>query len=105
MKKTLALLTLVTFAAAGCQEKDGSEAEARDSIPSAEFLKIAMPESDGTAKPVVGQVAPFYLVTLGTAVSLNLSVGAFLTLVRVIVAFPVTSIEGDTWIWGPWHDE
>jgi hypothetical protein len=107
MKKTLACMTLVMFTATGCLEKDegGSEAEARDAIPSAEFLKIAMPASDGTAKPIVGQVSPFYLVTLGTALQLNLSVGAFLTLVRIIVAFPVTSIEGDTWIWGPWHDE
>jgi len=107
MKKTLAFMTLVMFTATGCLEKDegGSEAAARDAIPSAEFLKIAMPASDGTAKPIVGQVSPFYLVTLGTALQLNLSVGAFLTLVRIIVAFPVTSIEGDTWVWGPWHDE
>jgi hypothetical protein len=105
MKKT-ALLLALTMTAFGCEKPDdgGSEEEARDAIPSAESLKIEMP-SGSSAKPALGDPSAAYIVTLGTAVTLNGSVGLFLGMIRLIVAFPVTSIEGATYIWGPWHDE
>jgi hypothetical protein len=94
-------------AAIACEKPEddpGSVAEARDAIPTAESLRIDLP-SGSAAKPGVGAPSGAYLLTLATAVTLNGSVGVFLGLVRLIVAFPVTSVEGRTYTWGPWHDQ
>jgi hypothetical protein len=105
MKKTALLLTL-TMTAFGCEQPDdgGSEEEAREAIPAAENLKIEMPSGD-SSKPGLGDPSGAYLVTLGTAVTLNASVGLFLGMVKLITAFPVTTVSGNTYVWGPWHDE
>jgi hypothetical protein len=106
MKKTALLLTLTMSASFGCEQPDdgGSEEEARDAIPAAENLRIDMPTGD-SSKPALGEASGAYLVTLGTAVTLNGSVGLFLGLVHLITAFPVTTVDGNTYVWGPWHDE
>jgi hypothetical protein len=106
MKKTALLLTLTMSAQLACErpEDGSSEEEARGAIPAAEDLEIDLP-SGSSAKPALGEVSGAYLITLGTAVTLNGSVGLLLGIVRLIVAFPVTSIEGETYIWGPWHEE
>jgi hypothetical protein len=107
MKRIAAALVLVMFAAAACEEKAPDEAAARDALPGAEYVKINLPEGaskpDGLAK--LGELSPAYVVTLGTALTLNGSAAWVLILARVIVAFPVTSVEGDTLVWGPWHGD
>ena len=107
MRRFAAILTLLMFTTAACEEK-GDEAAARDALPSAEYVKINLPE--GASKPggaleKVGELSPAYLTTLATALTLNTGAAFVLILVRVIVAFPVTSVEGDTLVWGPWHDD
>lgn len=105
MRRIAAVLLLVTFTATACREK-ADEAAARDALPGAEYVKINLPESAGKPGGLgkVGELSPAYLTTLATALTLNTGAAFVLVLVRIIVAFPVTSVEGDTLVWGPWHD-
>lgn len=107
MKSTASFLLLAMSVSVGCEQPEdegSSEEAARSAIPAAEDLKIDM-RSGGSAKPAVGDVSGGYLVTLTTAVGLNGGVGLLLGTVGLIVHFPVTSIDGDTYVWGPWHDD
>lgn len=107
MKKSALLATFLMLSTTGCppEKEQGSAEGARDAIPGAEELKVEVPA--GTAKPTdprVGDVATFYVATLATATVLNGGAAFVLILVRTIVSFPVTSVEGDTFIWGPWTE-
>jgi hypothetical protein len=84
----------------GCQPKDGVEG-IRQALPQATSVQIKVPQ--GAAR-VLGEQAKFYSLTRGVSVDLNFGAAYVLILVRTIVAFPVTSIDGDTYIWGPWTD-
>ena len=93
---------------AGCPPKDGAAGgtaeEAKNALPDSEYVKVNVPAHAGKVGPATGQLATFYLVTLGTAVSLNGGAATILILVKTITEFPVTSVAGDTYIWGPWHE-
>ena len=106
MRKTALLAAVVMMSATGCPQKDeeGSAEEARDAIPGAEYMKVDVPVSAHNKVPAVGQVAPSYLLTVGTATVLNGGAAFVLIMVKTIVSFPVTSKQGGTYIWGPWTD-
>jgi hypothetical protein len=107
MRKTTTLFAMLSLvlAAACLPEKDheSSEQEAREAIPTAENLKVEVP-SAGSAKPALGQVAGLYLATVGVATTLNGGAAFVLILVKTIVSFPVTTVDGDVYTWGPWND-
>src|SRR5262249_5684496 len=52
----------------------------------------------------VGDVALTYLITRTVAGVLNGSSALILGLAKTITDFPVTSVQGDTYIWGPWSE-
>ncbi|MBI4511836.1 MAG: hypothetical protein HY698_19535 [Deltaproteobacteria bacterium] len=51
---------------------------------------------------VLGQTAQFYAFTRLISGHLNLGAAFVLTLVHSVAHFPPTSVQGDTYIWGPW---
>jgi hypothetical protein len=96
---TLSALSLSLVAVSGCKPQ-GNVEEIRQSLPTASAVQVKVP-GGGRA---LGETATFYSFTRGVSVDLNGGAAWTLILVRTIVSFPVTSIDGDTYIWGPWHD-
>jgi hypothetical protein len=85
----------------GCKPKEDGVEAIRAALPQADAVQIRVPE--GSAR-TLGELARFYQITRGVSVDLNHGAATVLLLVRAIVAFPVTSIEGDTYVWGPWTE-
>ncbi len=101
--------------ASGC--KPQSADEARRALPVASALSIKLPGTAAAAGPsahggvgasseaVLGQTAEFYNFTRGVTGVLNGGSAIVLILVHQITRYPVTSVEGDTYIWGPWNGD
>ncbi len=103
--------TLVLTLATACQPQADVD-EIRAAIPRAESVQVKVPgaaakirdgEAGGTLM-AVGDLATFYQFTRATSRDLNGGAAFVLILVHTIVQFPVTSIDGDTYIWGPWTE-
>jgi hypothetical protein len=96
---------------AGCQQSPDASGFLR-AMPRAQDVEIKVPTSD-TARHVsssgtsalVGQVADFYTLTRSVTLSLNGGTAWTLVLVHTIAGFPVTSVDGDTLVWGPWDGD
>lgn len=87
------------------QNDDGPHAVAR-ALPTADDVRIDLPEdasARGTAK-ALGELSPWYVVTRTVTRDLNGGTAWVLILVHAIVQFPPTSVDGDTYTWGPWDD-
>jgi hypothetical protein len=100
----------------GCQPQADVDA-IREALPQASAIQVRVPGASAAMAPatgaggvatrvdaLLGQTADFYRLTRGVSVDLNLGAAHVLILVRTIVSFPVTSIDGDTYVWGPWSD-
>jgi hypothetical protein len=113
MRRSLVLLGVTEMIAlAGCGPLDGSGFEA--STPTAETVALNVPATAAasgalTAGGVVevkrgallGEIAGAYQLTYAITHVVNGGTGAVLVLVRTIVAFPPSSVDGDTAVWGP----
>ncbi len=120
MKRALGMALALTLSIpAGCKPRgDGSETqEIRAAIPAADQIRVNAPGASSKpgdvmsgakdtpgAVAALGETAEFYAFTRTISSSLNVGAAFVLIMVRTIVAFPVTSIEGDTHIWGPWTE-
>jgi len=75
-------------------------------LPTAEDVRIDLPENS-SAKGIseaLGELSPWYVVTRQVTRDLNGGTAWVLIVVHTIVQFPATTIEGDTYTWGPWSD-
>lgn len=101
MKRLVTLAVLVATAAA-CEQKDegGGAQAAIEALPTSDTLSINVPDS----AQKVGDVALSYLLTRAVADTLNGGAALVLGLAKAISEYPVTSVEGDTFIWGPWSE-
>jgi hypothetical protein len=111
MMKRLAFAILFTSA---CVRPDGADG-ARAAIPAAENIQIKLPgaaalvagEQGDVAHDVMavlGETAEFYAFTRVVSRDLNGGAAFVLLLVKAVTDYPVTSKEGDTFIWGPWTE-
>jgi hypothetical protein len=101
MKRAPQVLLCLTLLGA-CLEKPGTGSDvnaARSALPSSDYLKISVPESQGKA---LGDLSPAYQLTRGVTGIVNGGAAAILILARTITLFPPTSIEGNKLVWGPW---
>jgi hypothetical protein len=94
------------FATAGCGRMDDTGFEA--STPRAETVALNVPASaqasgngGATTGALLGDIADSYKVTYDITHVVNGATGAVLLLVKTIVGFPPTSIDGNTAVWGP----
>jgi len=103
MIKTLLAATTCTLSLVACVKHDDGPAEINRALPTAEQVSIKLPENaQRTLDPqVLGQLAPWYVATLGITTTLNGGSGWVLALIHSIVQTPATSIDGDTFTWGP----
>jgi hypothetical protein len=104
MFKSLLSATVVASLVSGCVVKQDAPPEAvARAIPKAEQVQIKLPSSaTREAAPVVGDLATYYVVTRGVTQTFNGGSAWVLILIHTIVAFPVTSVSGNTYTWGPW---
>jgi hypothetical protein len=106
MKRVLAAVCALSLVA--CIQQDGAPEEIARAIPTADQVAIKLPDSASSARSseqfVVGQIADWYVATRGVTRTFNGGSAWVLILIHTIVKFPVTSIDGDTYTWGPWSD-
>lgn len=99
MLKTASLFTAVMIAACVPQ---GPESVS-DALPTADDVQVKVPE-DGAQALALGQIADYYRFTRVVSRDFNGGAAWVLTLVHVIVQFPPTEVDGDTYTWGPHSD-
>jgi hypothetical protein len=99
---TKSLIT-ATFAASlvACIQPTEPPPSLRTTIPTADQVKIKLPASSARE---VGQLADWYVATRDVTRMFNGGSAWVLILIHSIVQFPVTSVEGTTYTWGPWSD-
>jgi hypothetical protein len=97
----------MALSAAGCRL--GND-DFEGSTPTAETVALNVP-GGGTAasgdlkqSALLGEEADSYKLTRAVTFVVNGGTGAVLLLVRTIVSFPPSSVDGDTAVWGP-HSE
>ncbi len=98
-----AAVTLGLSLTACVQQNDDPSAIARV-LPTADQVKIRLPETAAGAARAVGDVADWYVATRAVTRTLNGGTAMVLILVHTIVLFPPTTVEGSTSVWGPHHD-
>ncbi len=90
--------------ATGCIPRDDAPAGLDKAIPTSDQVSIKLPASASkrVADPTVGQIATFYLETRAVTLTFNGASAWVLVLIHSIVQYPVTSVSGNTYTWGPW---
>ncbi len=99
--KTSLLATVCATSLVACIKQDEAPSDLKRAIPTADQVKIKLPQN---ANKAVGQLAEWYVATRNVTRTFNGGAGWVLVLVHTIVQFPVTSVSGDTYTWGPWSD-
>jgi hypothetical protein len=100
LKSLLAVSVLSTITAAGCVQQDAPPEEIGRAIPTADQVAIKLPAQTRT----IGEVADYYRVTRDVTRTLNGGSAWVLILIHAIVQYPVTSVSGNVYTWGPWSE-
>ncbi|HEY5091045.1 MAG TPA: hypothetical protein VIK30_13795 [Polyangia bacterium] len=100
---------------AGCKQVDDSAFAG--TVPTKETVAIVLPGGTTTTNSsltvggvttkksaLLGDVAADYATTVAVTTIINGSVGAVLDLVKTVVSYPATDVEGETAVWGPHTD-
>lgn len=101
LTSVLTATCVLSIAATGCIKQDGPPEEIARAIPTAEQVRIKLPAN---AARTLGDLANYYVVTRDVTRTLNGGTGWVLVLIHAIVQYPVTSIDGNVYTWGPWSD-
>src|SRR5213080_4685588 len=97
MKSLLAATAALSLAA--CVQQDAAPSAIGKAIPTSDQVSIKLPESTARA---VGDIASYYVVTRDVTRGFNGGSAWVLVLIHTIVQYPVTTISGDKYTWGPW---
>jgi hypothetical protein len=101
LTSVLTATCVVSLAATGCVKQDDPPDEIARAIPTAEQVRIKLPAAQAR---VIGELANYYVVTRDVTRTLNGGTAWVLILIHAIVQYPVTSINGNVYTWGPWSD-
>lgn len=93
------LAATVAVSLVSCVKQDEAPAGLAQALPTAEQVRINLPEG---ASRTIGQLADYYVVTRDVTRTFNGGSAWVLVLIHAIVQYPVTSVSGDTYTWGPW---
>jgi hypothetical protein len=102
--KTLLAASCIAGLAIGCI-KDPTPPELINAIPTKDQVSIKLPQNQAREAPTIGQVADMYKLTRGVTTMFNGGTAWVLILVHTIVQYPVTSVNGKVYTWGPWHGD
>ena len=100
MKTALASLAFTSLIATGCVKQDDPPDAITKAIPTADQVAIKLPAQARS----LGAVADYYKVTRDVTRTLNGGSAWVLILIHTIVGYPVTSISGNVYTWGPWSN-
>src|SRR4051812_39347784 len=104
MNTLLSATCVISLAATGCIQQDAPPEAIARAIPTNDQVSIKLPANAARLDaPAVGQLSTYYLVTRGVTQMFNGGSAWVLILIHTIVAFPVTSVSGNTYTWGPWN--
>jgi hypothetical protein len=98
------LAATATLSLVACVNKDDGAPSIDRSLPTADQVSIKVPRSNASARAdsqVLGQLSPYYVITLGVTSTFNGGTAWVLTLIHAIVQTPPTSIQGNVYTWGP----
>ena len=70
----------------------------------AQDVKVNVPENQASSAWTIGEVADYYRITRDISRGLNGGAAWVLLVVHTVVQFPPTTVEGDTYTWGPWSN-
>jgi hypothetical protein len=101
MKSLAAVAAAATLSLVACVQQDDAPQDLARAIPTADQVKIKLPE---TSTRAIGQLANWYVATRDVTRTFNTSSAWVLILIHTIVQFPVTTVSGDTYTWGPWSE-
>jgi hypothetical protein len=97
--------TLLALAAAStltaCIQKDAPPEGLARAIPTGNQVAINLPANANDAL-ALGELAEWYVATRGVTLTFNGGSAWVLGLIHAIVQYPVTTVDGDTYTWGPW---
>jgi hypothetical protein len=96
-----ALVTAAVLGLTACVVKEGPPEGIERAIPKAEQVSIKLPV--GTNR-TVGELSEWYVATRNITTTFNGGSAWVLILIHTIVQFPVTSVDGSTYTWGPFSD-
>lgn len=95
----LALSITVSLFAIGCVQPTGDAVS--DALPLAEDVQVKLPENAGEQQAALGEISEYYAMTRGITREFNAGAGFVLVLVHAIVQMPPTTVDGNTYTWGP----
>ncbi|HET9623963.1 MAG TPA: hypothetical protein VFP84_21475 [Kofleriaceae bacterium] len=105
----------VALSLVACVQQDDSPKDLAKALPTPDQVAIKLPDTQrltdsrtsavtATSPHVLGQIAPWYVATRDVSRTFNGGSAFVLGLVHAIVQFPVTSVDGNVFTWGPWSD-
>jgi hypothetical protein len=107
MMKSL-LAASCTLSLVACVQQDATPKEIDRALPTSDQVSIKLRESTATARTqlggqqdVIGQLATWYVATHDVTRMFNGGTAWVLTLIHEIVKNPATTVNGDTFTWGP----
>ncbi len=95
------IATVCATSLVSCVKQEEAPSEIARAIPTADQVKIKLP---GGVARTVGELADWYVATRNVTRTFNGGSAWVLILIHTIVQFPVTTVNGDTYTWGPWSD-
>jgi hypothetical protein len=104
LTRTLLATACVASLTTGCLMQ-AAPSEIAKAIPTDHQVAINLPETatrTTAGNNTAGQIATYYQLTRGVTDTFNGGTAWVLILIHTIVEFPVTSVSGDTYTWGPW---
>ena len=101
---SLVLATAATLTTAACVQQDDGAHPVAKVLPTANDVRINLPDTGGQANAALGETAQWYVATRDITRTLNGGTAFVLVLVHTIVQFPATRVDGNTAVWGPHHD-
>ncbi|HEU4735051.1 MAG TPA: hypothetical protein VFT22_44475 [Kofleriaceae bacterium] len=96
---------MTTISLVACVQQDASPKDIDRAIPTSDQVAIKLPDSSArfakNQQDVVGQLANWYVATRDVTRTFNGGSAWVLILIHSIVQNPPTSVDGDTYTWGP----
>lgn len=106
MMKSL-LAASCTLSLVACVQQDAAPKDIDHALPTSDQVSIKLRDSTTTARTLsgdqdaLGQLATWYVATRDVTRTFNGGSAWVLTLIHMIVQQPVTTVNGDTFTWGP----
>jgi hypothetical protein len=99
MKSLLAATAAISLVA--CVKQDAPPDAISRALPTADQVSIKLPVASNRT---IGDLAEWYVATRNVTLMFNGGTAWVLVLLHAIVQYPVTSISGDTYTWGPFSN-